>query len=42
MQGDAGLQERHCRVDAALDYLHDPEAYGKREELTAMDISCDA
>ena len=27
---------------AALDYLHDPEAYGKREELTAMDISCDA
>jgi len=27
---------------AALDFLGDPEAYAKREQLTAMDISCDA
>ena len=27
---------------ARLDYLHDPEATGKAEELKAMDISCDA
>ncbi|MEE4253895.1 MAG: trans-4-hydroxy-L-proline dehydratase [Desulfuromusa sp.] len=27
---------------AALDYLHDPEATDKAEELKAMDISCDA
>ncbi len=27
---------------AALDYLHDPEATDKFEELKAMDISCDA
>lgn len=27
---------------ANLDYLNDPQAYNKREELKAMDISCDA
>ena len=27
---------------ANLDYLSDPQAYNKREELKAMDISCDA
>ncbi len=27
---------------AALDYLNDPEATDKAEELKAMDISCDA
>ena len=27
---------------AALDFLGDPEAYAKREQLKAMDISCDA
>ena len=27
---------------AALDFLDDPEAYAKREQLTAMDIACDA
>ena len=27
---------------AALDFLNDPGAYGKREQLQAMDISCDA
>ena len=26
----------------SLDLLKDPEAYGKREQLTAMDIACDA
>jgi len=27
---------------AALDFLNDPEAYAKREQLKAMDIACDA
>ena len=27
---------------AALDFLNDPEAYDKREQLKAMDIACDA
>jgi len=27
---------------AALDFLTDPEAYAKREQLVAMDIACDA
>lgn len=27
---------------AALDFVHDPEAYAKREQLLAMDIACDA
>jgi formate C-acetyltransferase len=27
---------------AGLDFLHDPAAYDKREELKAMDIACDA
>ncbi len=26
----------------ALDYLHDPEAFAKSEQLKAMDVSCDA
>lgn len=26
----------------ALDFMNDPEAYDKMEELKAMDISCDA
>ncbi|MHB1037826.1 MAG: trans-4-hydroxy-L-proline dehydratase [Pirellulales bacterium] len=31
-----------AEAKAALDFLGDPEAYAKREELEAMDISCDA
>jgi len=27
---------------AALDLVHDPEAYSKREQLLAMDVACDA
>ena len=27
---------------AALDFVHDPEAYAKREQLLAMNIACDA
>jgi len=27
---------------AALDFVHDAEAYARREQLTAMDIACDA
>ncbi|MGA2063969.1 MAG: trans-4-hydroxy-L-proline dehydratase [Thermoguttaceae bacterium] len=42
---DRGLlefQERIDRADAALDFLADPAAYAKREQLRAMRISCDA
>jgi pyruvate-formate lyase-activating enzyme len=31
-----------ARAVEALDFLHDPEAPDKREQLTAMDICCDA
>ena len=31
-----------CAAIAALDFVGDPEAYEKREQLVAMDIACDA
>ncbi|MGE5361153.1 MAG: glycyl radical protein, partial [Bacteroidales bacterium] len=40
-----GLADFQADIDnalAALDYLNDPEALDKREELTAMRIACDA
>jgi len=36
------LKERIAKELAALDFLNDPEATDKQEELTAMSISCDA
>lgn len=36
------LKERIARELAALDFMNDPEATDKQEELTAMSISCDA
>jgi len=41
-EGVGGLQEGYCQATAGLDFLNDPEAYDKREQLAAMDISCDA
>jgi len=40
-----GLQDFKRQIAEAigrLDFLHDPEAYARREQLRAMDISCDA
>ena len=40
-----GLLEFQAQIDRAidgLDFLNDPEAYAKREQLQAMRISCDA
>lgn len=36
------LKERIARELEALDFIHDPEATDKQEELTGMSISCDA
>ena len=36
------LKERIQKHIESLDFLHDPEATDKQEELTAMSISCDA
>jgi formate C-acetyltransferase len=36
------LKERIAQVSGQLDFLNDPEATDKQEELTAMSISCDA
>lgn len=36
------LKERIAKELQGLDFMHDPEATDKQEELTAMSISCDA
>jgi len=41
-KGMLDLKEQIAAHLAALDYLSDPQAAGKAEELRAMDISCDA
>ena len=41
-KGMLDIKRDIARHTARLDYLHDPEATGKAEELKAMDISCDA
>ncbi len=41
-QGMLGFEDEIARALAALDLVGDPEAYAKREELTAMEIACDA
>jgi pyruvate formate-lyase/glycerol dehydratase family glycyl radical enzyme len=41
-QGMLDFKEQIARSLAALDYLNDPAAADKAEELRAMDISCDA
>lgn len=40
--GLLGIKEEIKSAAAALDFMNDPEASDKREELTAMDIACDA
>jgi formate C-acetyltransferase len=41
-EGMLDFQRRIAEAIAALDYLGDSEAFAKREQLRAMDISCDA
>ncbi|MBQ4294453.1 MAG: formate C-acetyltransferase/glycerol dehydratase family glycyl radical enzyme, partial [Prevotella sp.] len=41
-QGLLDVKERIRRRIEALDYINDPEATDKEQELRAMDISCDA
>ena len=41
-KGMQGFKQDIARALAELEFLDDPEAYDKREELRAMDISCDA
>ena len=41
-QGMLDFKREIAGAIAALDFLHDPEAYEKREQLRAMDIACDA
>jgi pyruvate formate-lyase/glycerol dehydratase family glycyl radical enzyme len=41
-QGMLDFKEQIARHLAGLDYLNDPEAADKAEELKAMDIACDA
>ncbi len=40
--GYLDYKEKIKKTMEALDYIHDPEAVNKCEELKAMDISCDA
>ncbi len=40
--GFLDLKEEIREIRESLDFLNDPEAYDKREELRAMDIACDA
>ncbi len=40
--GMLDFKQQIAEASAALDYLNDPEATDKAEELKAMDISCDA
>jgi formate C-acetyltransferase len=41
-QGMLDFKREIAGAIAALDFLNDPEAYEKREQLRAMDIACDA
>ena len=41
-QGMLDFKREIAGAIAALDFLKDPEAYEKREQLRAMDIACDA
>ena len=41
-KGFLDFKEDIGRALSALDFLGDPEAYAKQEELRAMDIACDA
>jgi formate C-acetyltransferase len=41
-KGMLDFKREIARALAALDFLNDPEAYDKQEELKAMEISCDA
>lgn len=41
-EGLLDVKERITKRIAALDYIHDPEATDKQQELEAMAISCDA
>ena len=41
-KGFADYKKDIADAIAALDYQHDPEAYRRREQLTAMSIACDA
>ena len=36
------MKEGIARRQGELDFLNDPEAYGKNEEYKAMAIACDA
>lgn len=40
--GLIGFKDRIASARAALDFASDPEAWDKAEQLTAMDIACDA
>lgn len=41
-QGMRDFQAQIAEAIASLDYVHDVQAYDKREQLTAMAIACDA
>ncbi len=41
-QQDTWIIKKDQKSMDALDFMNDPEAYDKMEELKAMDISCDA
>jgi formate C-acetyltransferase len=41
-RGMSDFQREIAAAVAALDFVSDPEAYAKREQLTAMTIACDA
>ncbi len=40
--GMLDFKQQIAQAIAALDFLNDPEAFARREQLRAMDISCDA
>ena len=42
LRGMMDFKREICAAIAALDFVGDPRAYEKREQLTAMDIACDA
>jgi formate C-acetyltransferase len=41
-KGMADFKREIAEAIGALDFLADPDAYARREQLTAMDIACDA
>ncbi len=41
-KGLVDFQQDIADAIARLDYLHDPQAYARREQLQAMDVACDA